>query len=95
MLSGCGYTIWYSDIYSSFPDVVCNRIVTENKDGVITENKMCGRVRVLLKAFCVLCFGIPSSLSLYFIYIRSICYTCFTFSNTFSNVMTGTFCAKV
>jgi len=74
--------------------VFCNRVV-ENKDGVITENKMCGRVRVLLEACCVLCVDIPSSLSLYFIYIRSICYTSFIFKNTFYNVMTGTFCAKV
>ena len=73
----------------------CNRVVTENKDGIITENKMCGRVRVLLEACYVLCVAIHNSLTLYFVHIRSICYTSFIFSNTFSNVMTGTFCAKV
>ena len=86
---------FYSDICSSFPDVFYNRVVTENKDGIIAESKMCGRVLVLLEACCVLCVDISSSLTLRFIHSRSICYTSFIFRNTFSNVMTGTFCAKV
>ena len=49
---------------------------------------------VLLEDCCALCADIPSSLSLYFIYIRGICYTSFIFNNTFSNVMPGTFVPK-